>query len=174
MATHFYTSSSLDGFIATSDHSLEWLFRHDIDPDGPMSTTAFFETIGALVMGASNYEWLLRNHEGWAYEIPVWVLTHRDLSIPDGADVRLVQGDVRLLFPEIEASAGSKDIWVTGGGGVASQFADAGLLDELWVQFAPVTLGSGQPLFPSRADLELIEVDRNRDFVCTRYRVIST
>ena len=58
-----------------------------------------------------------------------------------------------------------------GGGDLASQFADAGLLDEVWVQVAPVTLGSGKPLFTRALQLELLDVVRNRDFVCTRYLV---
>ena len=51
------------------------------------------------------------------------------------------------------------------------QFADAGLLDQVWVQYAPVTLGSGAPLLPRRLDLVVEEVARNRDFMCGRYLV---
>ncbi|HMR50080.1 MAG TPA: dihydrofolate reductase family protein [Arachnia sp.] len=91
--------------------------------------------------------------------------------IPDGADVRFVQGAPADLFDDIAASAAGKDIWVMGGGGLAGQFADAGLLDEVWVHFAPVMLGSGQPLFTRTVQLDLIDVVRNRDFACTRYRV---
>ncbi len=174
MTTHFYTASSLDGFIATADHSLDWLFRQDFDLEGPMAYPRFLERIGALVMGASTYDWLLRNQQGWAYEIPTWVLTHREPAVPDGADVRFGRGDVRTLFPEIEESAAGKDVWVVGGGGLAAQFAEAGILDELWVQFAPVTLGTGRPLFPRDTDFELLEVERNLHFVCARYRVLPT
>lgn len=171
MTTHYYTASSLDGFIATPDHSLEWLFAQDFDPDAPMAYPAFMTRIGALVMGASTYEWLLRREEKWSYEIPTWVLTHRELAAPAGADIRFTQGEVGELFARIQASADGRDVWVVGGGDLAGQFFDAGLLDEFWVQFASVTLGAGQPLLPRVVDLELVEVARNRDFVCTRYRV---
>ena len=60
-----------------------------------------------------------------------------------------------------------------GGGDLAAQFAEAGLLDEVVVSIAPVTVGSGKPLFPRRFDLELLEVDRNKAFVCARYRVVG-
>ena len=171
MATHFYTASSLDGFIATADHSLEWLFKQDFDWDAPIPETAFFAGVGALVMGSSTYEWLLRTQETWEYEQPTWVMTHREFETPEGADVRFVQGDVAPVHADMLAAAGDKDVWVMGGGDLVGQFADAGLLDEVWVQFAPVTLGSGQPLLPRELDLELIEQVRNRDFVCVRYRV---
>lgn len=51
MATHFYTASSLDGFIATLDHSLDWLLSLDIDLEGPMAYPSFEKNVGALVMG---------------------------------------------------------------------------------------------------------------------------
>ena len=173
MTTHYFTASSLDGFIATPEHQLEWLLSKDIDLDGPMAYPGFVQDIGALVMGASTYEWLLRNEpEAWPYTQPTWVMTHRDLPVPAGADVRLARGDVVAVHAEMREAARAKDLWVVGGGDLAGQFADAGLLDEVWVQFAPVTLGEGAPLLPRRVELELHEVARNRDFLCGRYRVI--
>ncbi|XPP27742.1 MAG: dihydrofolate reductase family protein [Leucobacter sp.] len=174
MATHFYTASSLDGFIATEEHSLDWLFKQDFDLEGPMAYPAFIEGIGALVMGASTYEWLLAHQDTWEYEQPTWVFTHRELPTPEGADIRFAAGDVRQIHAEIEAAAAGRDVWVVGGGDLAGQFADANLLDELWVQFAPVTLGAGRSLLPRSLDLELLDTARNRDFVCARYRVIPS
>lgn len=173
MAVHFYTSSSLDGFIATADHSLEWLFRQDFDQEGPMNYTEFVANMGALVMGSSTYEWLRDGGDAWPYAVPTVVLTRRDLPLPEGADVRLRQGSAAALHAELLEAAGDKDIWIVGGGDVAGQFADAGLLDDVWVQFAPVTLGSGQSLLPRELDLELVELDRNRGFVCAHYRVVK-
>lgn len=173
MATHFFTASSLDGFIATPEHSLDWLLKQDIDDEGPMAYQAFEKTIGALAMGASTYEWVLEHEDGrWGYSQPTWVFTHRDLAIPEGADVRLTRAAIRGVHAQMLAAAGDKDLWVVGGGDLAGQFADAGLLDEVWVQFAPVTLGAGAPLLPRVLDLELLDVARNRSFLCGRYRVV--
>ncbi|MFD5214619.1 dihydrofolate reductase family protein [Microbacterium sp. NPDC058345] len=172
MTTHFYTASSLDGFIATADHSLDWLLTQDFDENGPMAYPGFVATVGALAMGASTYEWVMSHENGeWTYAQPTWVFTHRDLPLPRSGDVRLTRASVRDVHAEMTAAAGGKDLWVVGGGDLAGQFADAGLLDELWVQFAPVTLGSGAPLMPRRLDLELIDLARNRAFACARYRV---
>lgn len=171
MSTIFYTASSLDGFIATEDHSLEWLFEQDFRDDGPMNYRAFEADIGALVMGASTYLWLRAHDEHWRYTQPTWIFTHRDLEIPEGANVRLVHGEVGDLHPEIVESAMDKHVWVMGGGALAGQFAEAGVLDELWVQFAPVALGAGAPLMARALDLELLDFDRNGDFLCGRYRV---
>lgn len=174
MTTHYYTATSLDGFIATTEHSLDWLLKQDIDLDGPMAYPGFVESIGALAMGASTFEWVMRAEKGvWGYSQPTWVFTHRALDLPASGDVRLTQGDVRAVHEQMTAAAGGKDLWVVGGGDLAGQFADAGLLDEVWLQYAPVTLGSGAPVLPRALDLELIDMARNRAFLCGRYRVLA-
>lgn len=174
MTTHFYTATSLDGFIATAEHSLDWLLKQDFDEHGPMAYPEFVKGIGALAMGASTYEWVMRHENGaWGYEQPTWVFSHRALEIPDGADVRITHDDVRHVHAAMSAVAGGKDLWIVGGGDLAGQFADAGLLDEVWLQYAPVTLGSGAPVLPRALDLELIDSARNSAFLCGRYRVLK-
>ena len=69
-------------------------------------------------------------------------------------------------------AADGKDLWVVGGGELVGQFHDAGLLDEVWIQYAPVTIGSGAPVLPRHVELRLEEVARNRDFMCVRYTVV--
>jgi len=54
-------------------------------------------------------------------------------------DVRFLRGPIAAVHPELVAASAGKDVWVVGGGEVAGQFADTRLLDELWVQYAPVT-----------------------------------
>ncbi|WP_341927918.1 dihydrofolate reductase family protein, partial [Nocardioides psychrotolerans] len=71
------------------------------------------------------------------------------------------------------AAAGERDVWVVGGGDLAGQLADAGLLDEVVVSIAPVTLGAGRPLLPRRYDLRLTELARNGAFACARYDVVG-
>lgn len=175
--TVYYTASTLDGFLADENHSLDWLMKQDIDNDGPFGYPAFIAEVGAVVMGSATYEWVFDHGEGegesWSYEQPTWVLTSRDLRPVPGADIRFASGDVRRVHAEAAAAAGGRDIWIVGGGDLAGQFADAGLLDELIVSFAPVTLGAGAPLLPRRLDLRLIEAARNRDFNCARYKVVG-
>jgi dihydrofolate reductase len=165
--TQYYTATSLDGFIATEDDSLEWLF-----PLGDLNDTsypAFIAGVGALAMGATTYEWMLRHEEKvaaetgspWPYTQPAWIFSTRVLPAIRGADIRFVQGDVRPVHAEMRPAAGSKNIWIVGGGDLAGQFFDAGLLDELIVQIGSVTLGRGKPLFPRRVtspSLRLVSV----------------
>ncbi len=181
MRTQYYTATSLDGFIATEDDVLDWLF-----PLGDPSTssyTAFVAEVGALAMGSTTYEWILRHGEQaeaktgspWPYAQPTWVFTRRVLPTPAGADVRLASGDVRPVHAAMHEAAGGKNLWIVGGGDLAGQFHDAGLLDELIVQVGSVTLGRGKPLFPRRVLhplLRLVSVQRmGSGMVELRYEV---
>jgi dihydrofolate reductase len=87
--------------------------------------------------------------------------------------VRFARGDVRAVHEAMTAAAGGKDLWVVGGGDLAGQFADAGLLDEIIVYLAPVTLGGGAPLLPRKLDLRLEELAQNKAFACARYSVVG-
>ena len=69
-------------------------------------------------------------------------------------------------------AAGGKNVWIVGGGDLAGQFADAGLLDEVLVTIAPVTLSEGAPLLPRHIELQLEELGRNGDFACARFSVV--
>ena len=170
--THFFTASSLDGFIATTDDSLDWLLSQDIDPRGPMGYEAFLDGVGAMAMGASTYRWIIDHHD-WIYTAPTWVFTHREFPPPTG-DVRFTADDVATVHREMTEAAGDRDVWLVGGGELVGQFADRGLLDEVWVQYAPVTLGTGAPLLPRRLDLTLLDWARNGAFVCGRYAVTTS
>jgi dihydrofolate reductase len=76
------------------------------------------------------------------------------------------------VHEQMVRAAGDRNIWIAGGGDLVGQFADAGLLDEVIVSIAPVTLGAGAPLLPRHLELRLEEVGRNGDFVAARYAVV--
>ena len=107
-------------------------------------------------------------------ERPTYVFTHRDLPIPDGADVRLVQGRVAEHLAEIRATAGGGNIWVLGGGELLGQFLDINELDELALTIAPATVASGASLLPRAIGsdrLELVEARQAGPFARLRYEV---
>jgi dihydrofolate reductase len=177
--TQYYTATSLDGFIADSDNSLDWLFTRKHEDDGPLNYRDFIAAVRAMAMGSTTYEWIL-DHEfadkdpvdrTWPYDIPCWVFTHRELPVVPKAPIAFTSGDVAAVHEEMVEAAGARNVWIVGGGDLVGQFADAGLLDEVIVTIAPVTLGGGAPLLPRRVELGLNELGRNGDFVCARFSV---
>jgi dihydrofolate reductase len=149
--TQYLVASSLDGYIATEDHDLSWLLSMPGGDDEANPYTEFIKDVGAVAMGASTYEWILRHDEGpWPYEQPSWVFTHRDLPRREGGDLRFTDAPVTDVHAEMRAAAGEKNIWLVGGGELVGQFLDADLLDEVIVSVTPVLLGRGAPLLPRR------------------------
>jgi dihydrofolate reductase len=183
MATIYNTATTLDGFLATTDNSLTWLFEVPGADDAESSIADFLAGIGAMAMGSTTYEWLLQ-HENmveephkwreWYADRPTWVFTHRDLPVIADADIRFTSGDVSAVHSVMAAAAGDRDVWVMGGGDLVGQFDDAGLLDRITATIAPVTLGAGAPFLPRdiRSDrLTLTSVTQSGQFAELTYDV---
>jgi dihydrofolate reductase len=180
--TQYYTATSIDGFIADADNSLEWLFQVEGDAEGmDQEYPSFMADVGAIAMGSTTYEWIA-NYTGflddpskWEYTIPTWVFSSRELPRVDGPDIRFVSGDVAPVHSQMVEAAAGKNVWLVGGGDLVGQFHDHGLLDEVIMGVAPVFLGAGAPLLPRRItfpSLRLIDVTRHGStFVTLRYAV---
>ncbi|WP_439593248.1 dihydrofolate reductase family protein [Microbacterium sp.] len=163
----FYTATTLNGFLADDHDSLDWLFAAPGGEGGDDDFQRFLAGIGVLVQGSTTYQWVLAHEdlidhpEKWPAFYgarPTYVFTTRDLPGVEGADVRFVQGSVTDAWPAIRDAAGDLDVWVVGGGDLAGQFADAGLLDEIRVSIAPATLTSGKPLLPRVLGADMLEL----------------
>jgi dihydrofolate reductase len=181
--TQYYTATSIDGFIADPDNSLDWLFQAGTSPGKKDWFSEFFADVGAMAMGATTYEWVL-GHENLIEEpgrwrkyygaIPCWVFTHRHLPVIRGAGLFFAHGDVRPVHEQMASAADGRNIWLVGGGELVGQFTDAGLLDEVLLGIAPVMLGAGAPLLPRRllaSDLTLTSVKHDEQFVFLTYHL---
>jgi dihydrofolate reductase len=177
----YYTATTLSGFIADENNSLDWLFA--VDQGGNDDPGEVMARMSVLVEGSTTYQWVL-DHEGllehpekWSEfygDRPTFVFTTRELPVPEGADVRLRRGSVADALPELRAAAGDGDIWVVGGGDLAGQFIDAGALDEIVLAVAPVTLLGGAPVLPRRLEssvFTLQSVERMGQFAKLVYSV---
>ncbi|MGK8521905.1 dihydrofolate reductase family protein [Nocardia asteroides] len=179
MATQYYTATSLDGYLADAENSLSWLFQVDGADDAQASIAGFLARVGAMCMGATTYEWMVTNEppDSWREnygDLPCWVFTHRTLPAIPGANLRFVSEAIESVHREMAEAAGERNIWVVGGGDLAGQFADAGLLDDVMVSVAPVTLGAGAPLLPRRIlsdRMRLVAVEQAGQFAELHYRL---
>jgi dihydrofolate reductase len=193
MTTQYYTAASIDGFIADKNNSLDWLLQFD-DAGGSEPSDAdyasFIGDVGTLAMGATTYQWILDHHvqprdgepSPWPYAQPTWVFSHRELPSIDGADVRFVsegpadQRSVTAIHNQMVEAAAGKNVWLVGGGDLVGQFADVGLLDEVILTIAPVTLGGGSPVLPRvlvTPPLRLTSAQQSGPFAQLRYTVQS-
>jgi len=177
----FDAAVTLNGFLADVNHSLQWLFdvpgAHEPDP------ALLPQNVRVHVEGANTYMWMLKNEdliakpEKWRQYYPgvtTYVFTSRNLPIPEGADVRLVNGSVQEYLPEIRELAGEQNIWVLGGGELLGQFLDVDAIDTLALTVAPATLVGGAALLPRNIGSERLELTEARQagpFARLVYRV---
>jgi dihydrofolate reductase len=178
--TLYYTATSVDGFIADEDNSLDWLFEVESES---YQFSAFFDGVGAFAMGATTYQWVLDHERAldepqkwtkWYADTPCWVFTHRDLPSVPGANITFASGDVGPVHEAMVEAARGKNVWLVGGGELVGRFADLGLLDEVILGIAPVTLGAGAPLLPRRlpsSRMRLLAVERRGQFANLTYEV---
>lgn len=173
----YFVGASLDGFIATQDDGLEWLLQFDGFDGGQESYDSFMAGVGCLAMGRTTYDWL-RKHgpAAWPYPgMPAYVFTRHEHAAPPDSDITFVRGDVREFVDDLKRDARGRNVWVMGGGNLAAQFADAGLIDELIVSLVPVVLGEGKHLLPMAGPTPPLELVASRTMgrgvVELRYRM---
>ena len=177
----FDTATTLNGWIADRQNSLDWLFAVDHGREPPEGLIPGDAAV--MVEGSTTYQWML-DHEGLLDEPEKWqrfhgnrptfVFTTRRLDVPAGADVRFVSGPVSDVLPLIRQAAAGGDVWVVGGGDLAGQFLDVGALDEIRLSIAPVALSGGAPLLPRtvRAErLRLVSASAHGQFARLIYTV---
>ena len=181
----FTTATTLDGFLADPEHSLEWLFVVDGGHESLDEMADFVSGVGVVVEGSSTYRWVVDNEEMVAHpekwtefygtkKTVVFSSRPEDLPRVPGADVTFVSGPVADHLDTILTAAAGADVWIVGGGNLAAQFAAVGRLDELRLSIAPVLLGSGAPLFTGRLEsdrLTLTETHQVGQFVSAVYQV---
>ena len=141
-----YIATSLDGFIADPQESLDWLTGSDAEL-GEHHYDRFIKRIRTVVMGRATYNWLRRHSNSWPYaEQRTIVVTSRPLpNPPAGVETR---SDVDALVAELRALSDG-DVWMCGGGKLQMAFLERGALDEVEIYNASALIGGGYPLFPA-------------------------
>lgn len=172
-----FIATSLDGFIAREDDSLDWLDAANelIPPGEDCGYGEHISTVDTLVMGRSTFEKVLGFGE-WPYgATPVVVMSRRDFTLPPSLPecVSTSRKSPKELLAEL-SSIGVRHVYVDGGLTIQSFLAES-LVDELTITIIPILLGSGKPLFgPLTSDIQLSLVSSREyafGFVQQKYKV---
>ncbi|WP_423190380.1 dihydrofolate reductase family protein [Alkalibacterium sp. f15] len=163
-----FTASSLDGYIATKDESLEWLFN--VEGEGDNGISEFYNDVDTVVMGKTTYDWIMRNDPTNFPDKDCYVFTHSSLEDENVTFINETPSDFisRMKVQE------RRKIWLVGGGKLVHSFLKENLIDELIITIAPVILGTGIPLFNEEDyyfDLSLKRLRQFNQFVELHYVV---
>ena len=137
-----YIATSVDGYIATDDDSLDWLTSQGAEGED-YGFEAFLADIDLVAMGRSTYEFI-KDEPVLPYgSRPVHVFTTGEPGTRAGFSF---YASTPAQAVQRWESDGFRHVYIDGGS-LISQFLEAGLVDDLVVTIAPVLLGSGKPLF---------------------------
>lgn len=166
-----YIAMSLDGYIATPEDSLEWLFCTEGEGD---SYSEFYETVDTIILGRRTYDWIL-NMEGDNFPYKgKQCFVFSDTMQGEDKNVQFFRGDIKSFIADLEEKEG-KNIWVVGGGELLHHFISNRLVDEWIITIAPTILGDGIPLFKKNdfeTRLRLKGVRRFNQFTELHYETI--
>jgi dihydrofolate reductase len=141
-----YIATSLDGYIADENNSLEWLFRYDDMDLGQHDYRIFTRSISTVVMGRATYDFIAADYAPWAYAGKrVIVMTSRPIDNPRGK--LEIRSGLEPLIAELRA-LNDGDVWMLGGGKLQSAFLAHAALDDIEIYVMPEIIGGGTPLFP--------------------------
>jgi dihydrofolate reductase len=152
MKASVFVGTSLDGFMARTDGTLDFLPPGGGEPHG---YEEFIASVDALVIGRKTYETVL-GFPTWPYgQKPIFVLSTRPLAhAPEAAVVEHLSGPLAAI-PSQLAARGIRHVYVDGGITIQG-FLRAGLIQRLIITRVPVLIGTGIPLFgPTTRDIRL-------------------
>jgi riboflavin biosynthesis pyrimidine reductase len=149
MEVVWYTAMSMDGRIASAEHSLAFL--DTLSESGENDFEAFIREVDAVLVGAATLRWLVGEVQRWPHDdLPTWLVSHDEALAesvrPTRTPLVRVEGDLTPALDEIE-SQGHRMVWLAGGGDIAAQVLALDRLDEVRVTVAPTALGAGPALF---------------------------
>ncbi|WP_243292151.1 dihydrofolate reductase family protein [Bacillus sp. FJAT-47783] len=166
-----FIAQSLDGYIATKEDSLDWLFN--VEGEGDNGYSEFIDTVDTILIGKRTYDWIMKHENGkFPYRNKECYVFSRS-AIQDTEHVKFVNGDI-IRFTKSLKDAEGKNIWIVGGGDLLHTFLKEKLVDELILTVAPKIIGEGIPLFKAgdyQLDLSLKGTRTFNQFVELHYAI---
>jgi len=146
VTNYIYIATSLDGFIAKSNGSLDWLMEIPNPDRSDYGYAEFINGIDAIVMGRNTFETVLA-FDSWPYTNPVFVLSKTLNQVPETVlgKAKVVRGEVKSLISQLN-NQGFLNLYIDGGRAIQS-FLEADLIDEIIITRVSILLGEGIPLF---------------------------
>ena len=174
---YVFMATSLDGFVAREDNSLDWLMKYGVD-ESDNSFEEFTKTIDVLVMGSGTFKTVLGFNQ-WPYQMHTYVIS-RTLTQNDVPEDLQNKVTIKNLNPEelmkLLYDNGHKKVYVDGGKLVQS-FLNKGLITEITLTQIPILIGKGKRIFgemENDIDLELVSTKPMKfGFVQNHYLVLK-
>ncbi len=156
MKLSVFCGVSVDGFLARSDHSLDFLDAGGHEPHG---FEEFYGSVDVIVIGRKTFDVVLAFGE-WPYgkkQVVVLSSNQLDLSSIKNGLVEQMSGEPAEIVTQLKARS-FKHAYIDGGITI-QRFLSSGLIDRMVITRVPILIGTGLPLFgPVSHDITLRHV----------------
>ena len=159
-----FIAMSLDGYIADSRGSVDWLNGQTEDGEMLDTYSLFVRDVDTVVMGWNTYHQIVTelSPEQWVYEsMKTYVFTHS--KHPSSEEICFTDREPEELLRELRQQAGKK-IWVCGGANLVGQLREKGMIDEYYISVIPTLLGSGIRLFEEKSTEQRLELVSTQNY----------
>jgi dihydrofolate reductase len=143
-----YIATSLDGYIAREDGSLDWLNNISNPDNTDHGYNEFYSEIDTLILGRKTYEEILGFDVEWPYGNSLSYVVTKDKSFKIKTEKTEIVTSIDRKFIQYLKNHSKKDIWLVGGGKLISRFLELDAINEMILSIIPIILGKGIPLFP--------------------------
>jgi dihydrofolate reductase len=168
-----YIASSIDGFIARKDGSVDWLSSYEQNQED-VGYEDFYKTIGIIIMGHTTYKQILTFGNFPYKEKKCYVFT-KDKHIKEDENVTFVSTYPEIFIEHLKRTE-TENIWLVGGASIVAEFLKNDLIDEFIITLVPIFLGEGIPFFKEyhpEKQLKLVNIKSfNSGLVQLRYERI--
>lgn len=169
-----YIAASLDQRIAEPDGGIEWLSEFPITEEINYGYKEFMASIDTIIMGGRSWRELSNMDAMGAYaDKAVYVVSRHDWG--ETGNIKFITENVTEHISALRNEPG-KNIWLFGGGELASMLLTADLVDEMIIGTIPIILGNGIPLFPGNPKESIWELQDSTSYkngvVQTTYRIL--
>lgn len=141
-----YIATSLDGFIAREDGSIDWLTEYENNPEADYGYSEFYSSVGTILMGRKTYEQSLGFGEWPYWEKKTYVFTRQKEPLHHEKNIEFVFEGIAEFVSRLKENI-DQDIWLVGGSQLIREFLKENLVQDLIVFVVPIILGGGIPLF---------------------------
>jgi len=159
-----YIATSIDGYIARKDNSIDWLDIVPVPEGSGLGYTAFYNNVDVVIMGRNTYDEVMGFGVPWPYADSQCFIVTSDINYKvQTPNTQLVHSVDQALIEKLKNVA-TKNIWLIGGGGLVSQFMKLNALNELLISIIPIVLGDGIRLFPDNPPETQFDLKKIDDF----------
>ncbi|MDH3825702.1 MAG: dihydrofolate reductase family protein [Nitrosopumilus sp.] len=149
-----YIATSLDGFIARKNGSVDWLTLYS-NTEEDFGYREFLNSVGTVILGNTTYKGFKAPYENKK----CFVFSRKNSGTEN--NITYVNQNVKEFLEDLDDD---ENIWLVGGAEITKEFLKNNLIDEFIITVIPIVLGEGIPLFAKGCGEHVLKLQDTKSF----------